>query len=215
MPRRPFDELQRASMRRKIVAAARRLFAAGGVEALSMRNVARDLDLSAGALYAYFTDKDQLMRAAMTDALERLVADMEGNAKAQATPIAALAAMLKTYAHFAEREPEAFRVLFLGRDAASAGAAATDTKGPYLLLRAAVAAAMPEGAARDADLTAQAALAAVHGVVALKAALPDLPWTEPARLIDRAVQQSLADLGKAPAKLAAPRAKRGAEPRLI
>jgi AcrR family transcriptional regulator len=59
--------------RRGIVLAARRLIAAGGFRATSMTAVAREAQLSTGALYRYFPSKSELLVEVLTDAVNHEV----------------------------------------------------------------------------------------------------------------------------------------------
>lgn len=54
-----------------ILEAARRVFAQKGTHAATMQEVAGEAGLSAGALYRYFANKDDLVRAVNEDAIER------------------------------------------------------------------------------------------------------------------------------------------------
>ena len=55
-------ERERAGVRRRIMAAARRLFAAQGYEAVSMRRIADAIEYSPTAIYLHFRDKHALVR---------------------------------------------------------------------------------------------------------------------------------------------------------
>lgn len=58
-----------ADNRERIVLAARRLIAAGGFRETSMTAVAREVELSTGALYKYFPSKTQLFVEVLSDAV--------------------------------------------------------------------------------------------------------------------------------------------------
>jgi TetR/AcrR family transcriptional regulator, tetracycline repressor protein len=61
---------QRAGLDRdQVLKAARGLLDSGGVEALSMRAVARALGVAPNALYSYLADKDELLDAVLDDIL--------------------------------------------------------------------------------------------------------------------------------------------------
>ncbi|MEX3014651.1 TetR/AcrR family transcriptional regulator [Gymnodinialimonas hymeniacidonis] len=70
----------------KVRDAALRLFARHGFAAVSMRQIAREVGVQAGALYLYTPDKQTLLFELMRDHLEDLLADWqapEGGAAAQ------------------------------------------------------------------------------------------------------------------------------------
>ncbi|MFD3376914.1 MULTISPECIES: TetR/AcrR family transcriptional regulator [unclassified Streptomyces] len=55
--------------RRQILDGAARCFARNGFHATSMQDVLKEVDLSAGAVYRYFTGKDELIAAIVTEVL--------------------------------------------------------------------------------------------------------------------------------------------------
>jgi AcrR family transcriptional regulator len=64
--------------RRRIVAAAREVVGAAGVEGLSMRSLASAAGVSVRTLYNLFGTKDAIVRALATDVLEKLDAQVVG-----------------------------------------------------------------------------------------------------------------------------------------
>ncbi|MBA4865232.1 TetR/AcrR family transcriptional regulator [Streptomyces sp. PSKA54] len=58
--------------RRQILDGAARCFARNGFHATSMQDVLKEVDLSAGAVYRYFTGKEDLIRAIVTEVLGEL-----------------------------------------------------------------------------------------------------------------------------------------------
>jgi AcrR family transcriptional regulator len=65
---------QRAATVAEIKAAARRLLVSGGVAAVGLRAVARELGLSAPALYRYFPSHEALLTAVIADLYDELTA---------------------------------------------------------------------------------------------------------------------------------------------
>ena len=82
MPR--ISEDSKAQRREQILLAARRCFAEQGFHQTSMDDVIKTAGLSAGAVYSYFSGKDDLVRAASDGALSR-VTDTVREAIAAAT----------------------------------------------------------------------------------------------------------------------------------
>jgi AcrR family transcriptional regulator len=66
-PRTPARERVRAEITREITDIARRHLAADGAAGLSLRAVARDLDMVSSALYRYFASRDELLTALIID----------------------------------------------------------------------------------------------------------------------------------------------------
>jgi AcrR family transcriptional regulator len=63
---------QRAATLAEIKAAARRLLVSGGVAAIGLRAVAREVNLTAPALYRYFPSHEALLSALVTDLYDEL-----------------------------------------------------------------------------------------------------------------------------------------------
>ncbi|MCL5735037.1 MAG: TetR/AcrR family transcriptional regulator [Actinobacteria bacterium] len=63
---------RRATTRAEILAAARELLLEVGPEAISLRQVARRADFSPGALYTYFSSRDEIVASLFKESFERL-----------------------------------------------------------------------------------------------------------------------------------------------
>jgi len=61
----------------RIVAAAQHLIAKHGFAAVSMRQIAREVGVQAGALYNYFPDKQSMLKELMLAHLQDLLADVQ------------------------------------------------------------------------------------------------------------------------------------------
>lgn len=66
------SDARRAERRQQILDAARRCFHGQGLHATSMNDIIRESGLSAGAVYGYFSSKDELILATVTAALTDL-----------------------------------------------------------------------------------------------------------------------------------------------
>ena len=95
-------------LRDELLAVALRLFAGGGVQALSMRAIAAELGVSAMTPYRYFADKAELQQGLwqftmqqLYDALDRAVAERSGARARQR-------AWMQTYLGFWEAHPDHF-----------------------------------------------------------------------------------------------------------
>jgi AcrR family transcriptional regulator len=71
-------------MTAEILAVARRHVADEGAASLSLRSVARDLEMAPSALYRYFDGRDALLSALILDAYESLAGEAEAAAEAAA-----------------------------------------------------------------------------------------------------------------------------------
>lgn len=95
--------------RERILAVAARLFAAGGFEATSMRDIASPSGLLAGSMYHHFRSKNDLIEAVyragvaeIADAVDRALMDVRGPwSRLEAASAAHLDALLADSAHAA------------------------------------------------------------------------------------------------------------------
>jgi AcrR family transcriptional regulator len=103
------DEIR--AFRERAVAAATRLFAERGYDAVSMRAVAGELGVSAMTPYRYFANKDELFAAVKAAGFQRF-ADRQEAAATAADPARRLRELRAAYLRFGIDEPEAYRIMF-------------------------------------------------------------------------------------------------------
>jgi AcrR family transcriptional regulator len=97
--------------REAVIAATRTLIVQEGLDAVSLRRVGAALGVTAPALYAYVTDKRDLMRGVaehefgeLITRLERIVDD---------DPVTRIRESSRAYIHYALENPELFKTMFL------------------------------------------------------------------------------------------------------
>ena len=158
--RKPKNGYHHADLRPALLAAARRMLAESGPEALSLREVARKTGVSHNAPYRHFADREALLAAVAAEGFAAL-AERTRAAGAAAAPGKRLGAMGAAYVRFALEEPNLFRLMFGGAvrgrehpDLAAAGARA------YAVLTGEV------GVGKESP-RAVAAWATVHGLAHL------------------------------------------------
>lgn len=102
-----------ARFRDRLCDVAERLFAEHGAEAVTIRQLAAELGVSAMTPYRYFKDKDAILAAVRArafdrhaDALERARNEAGGDAATRANAIGG------AYVQFALEHPEAYRMMF-------------------------------------------------------------------------------------------------------
>jgi AcrR family transcriptional regulator len=176
-------ELHRQDTTNKILAAARELLLAEGVAGLSMRNLAAKVGYSATAIYSYFADKKDVLRALLDADCVALRRAMDG-AAAEPDPVERLRKVGRAYVEFGLQHPGHYRVLVMMEpepglmdDNPRRGDPAQDA---YALLRQAAADGIQAKRFRpeftDPDQLAQLLWAGVHGVVSLHLNLGREPW---------------------------------------
>jgi AcrR family transcriptional regulator len=101
-------------LRRALVAAGLEIVNSSGVEALSLRAVARRAKVSHSAPYHHFHDKAELLAAVAAAGFEQLVAAIDAQAAADGvkTPLDGLRAVGRGYLRFALENPAIFRLMF-------------------------------------------------------------------------------------------------------
>ncbi|KTE38633.1 TetR family transcriptional regulator [Sphingopyxis sp. HIX] len=151
-------------LRAAVIAAGLKRIEDGEGGELGLRALARDVGVSATALYRHFPDKEALLDALADEGLRRLGALQAqawlkaggGSAGFKATGIA--------YVRFAHDEPALFRLSFT-RQMAERKEGGDGGEVAYNLLRAGVGEALP--GVKDPDVAALHAWALVHGLAML------------------------------------------------
>lgn len=194
MPRAALTEIEVEAGRARILAAAHNIVGAEGLDALSMRSLAEAVELTPGALYRYFANKDQVIEAVFDggSALDdRLLAIANG----RVSDLNAVRQALKAYADFAFEDEVRFRTLFLkhygqgGRAFHARGSRRPGTEA----LRQRIVAVIESGVIRklDPDLALQVLWGAVHGVVALVLTAEGFRFAARTKLIDAAIENAI------------------------
>ena len=106
MPRHRFTDT-----RDRIEKAAIRLFVEKGVTETSVRDIARAVDMSEGALYRHFVSKDELVWAVFERHYVEFAGRLAALAQAETTARGQLAAMIRGFCHAHDENPTLFRFL--------------------------------------------------------------------------------------------------------
>lgn len=165
-PGKPYHH---GDLRSALVESGLRLLATRDADDLGLREVARDVGVSATAIYRHFPDKGALMRALALAGVERLaLAQRSATAQAGGGKPGFLASGL-AYVHFAADNPALFRLIFSCAQPDDLLEASLDTVSSAMRdLRQDIERLMPPGLP-DATRTAVAlhAWALVHGLAQL------------------------------------------------
>src|SRR5215213_1829552 len=111
MPR-VLTEADVADFRERLCAAAERLFAEQGPDAVTMRQLAAELGVSPMTPYRYFRDKEEILAAVRTNGFNRFAEALE---KARASVQGARAkgaAVGEAYVNFAFEHPHTYKLMF-------------------------------------------------------------------------------------------------------
>jgi AcrR family transcriptional regulator len=162
---------RRDRLRQRLIEATERLVAAGGLEAVKARELAREVDCSVGMIYQVFADLDDLLLVVNARTLEALDAVMSrAGGGAGGDPRARLQALGKAYLDFALAENRRWRALFEHR--LPAGRAVPDwyterLEALFRHLREPLAALLPGLSPPALADVANALFSGTHGVVIL------------------------------------------------
>jgi AcrR family transcriptional regulator len=176
-------ERQKAELRDTILAAARRIFAAEGAEALTMRRIAEAIEYSPGTLYLYFSSREEIAMQLVSEGFKKLLASVEP-ALAIDDPIERLRAIGRAYVAFGVSDPQTYKLIFMQDpkyvysvlapgDAADPGRSGQQA---FDVMASAIRAAVACGWFKPVDplRAAEAFWAALHGVVSLYITCPKM-----------------------------------------
>lgn len=184
MPPKPKTEAERQLLRTLIIDAARELFVAKGVEAVTMREIAKRIGYSATSIYLHFADKEAVLRAICDTDFLALASTLKTNVDIT-DPIERLFALGKSYAQFAFSHPNHYRLMFMAErvpcDPEKSNLQQNNAEqDAYYLLQAVVSEVYLAGHFRadlkDANLIAQTIWAGMHGVCSLQISMAEDKW---------------------------------------
>ncbi len=167
--------------RAEFLQAAERIFVAEGQEGATIRRIAEEVGVSSTALYLHFQDKTEILLQICDQAAESLRADIEAISRRPGDPGDRLRAILLAYGRFAQDHPSAYRMIYCAAapDLERRRIETAKAVGPcFQNLVAVLEELAAAGRLRPASpgVVAQALAAAVHGLIALPMARPELGW---------------------------------------
>lgn len=184
MPPKPKTEAERQQLRTLIIDAARDLFVSKGVEAVTMREIAKRIGYSATSIYLHFADKESVLRAICeTDFLA--LATSQKRIFDIADPVERLMMLGRGYAEFALSHPNHYRLMFMTTHTPRhPNDLSLEQNHPeqdaYFQLQLVVNDVFNSGLfkpeLKDADLIAQTIWAGMHGVCALQITMAEDTW---------------------------------------
>ena len=181
----------RQETRLEILGAAREIFVRDGFESFSMRTLARSVGYSLGAIYLYFTSKEELLDVLVEEAFVHLHEALSVLLKERGKdPVQQLKRGLRLYVEWGLKHPNEYQIAFAVRNPA---------KKPYRTHRAydvartlmSVCLGKSKAAKRELELRTQALWAATHGITSLLTQRPTFPWASKRRLIDQVIKSAV------------------------
>jgi len=101
--------------RGRILEAAKKLFVQEGIEATSIRKIAKEIEFSPTTIYLYYKDKSDIVYALHQEGFRILHQRMEPLVHVE-NPFERLKALGKSYLAFAVEEPDFYEVLFMKKE---------------------------------------------------------------------------------------------------
>jgi AcrR family transcriptional regulator len=163
-------------LRTLIIDAARELFVTRGVEAVTMREIAKRIDYSATSIYLHFADKEAVLRAICDTDFLALASSLK-NIMQIPEPVERMMALGQGYSQFALTYPNHYRLMFMAArmpyDPESSSLQQNSAEqDAYFQLKTVVRDVHTAGGFReeleDVDLIAQTIWAGMHGVCSLE-----------------------------------------------
>lgn len=184
-------ERYRQQTRSEILSAAREIFVRDGFEGFSMRTLTRSVGCSLGAIYLYFTNKEELFDVLVEESFVHLYEALGVLLKQRGKdPVRQLKRGLRLYVEWGLRHPNEYQIAFVVRSPA---------KKPYRthrafdLARSLMRVCLGESSRskRELELRTQAVWAAAHGITSLLTQRPSFPWVSKDRLIDHVIESAV------------------------
>ena len=184
MPPKPKTEIERQHLRTLIIDAARELFVSRGVEAVTMREIAKRIDYSATSIYHHFEDKESLIRAICDTDFLALASSLKAILQIP-HPVERMHALGSGFAAFALSHPNHYRLMFMTEHppidpALSSLKQNNAEQDAYFQLKSVVKEVHDTGYFRpelhDVDLIAQTIWAGIHGVCSLQITMAQDTW---------------------------------------
>ncbi len=162
-------EQEAERLRNQILDTVEAIVEEAGPAKLSVREVARRISYAPASLYHYFSNKNEMIAAAISRGGARIGERIRAAASKHQQPMAALRAGCETYVRYAASNPALARLVYLverpGRQMMKPGESDRNANLAFIAthLRAAVAAG--EAAVEDVDRSARCLWAAAQGLV--------------------------------------------------
>jgi AcrR family transcriptional regulator len=178
-------------LRADIVAAAERLLSTQPVEALSLRAVAREVGVTAPALYLHFADRRELVWAVLVHQFGELTASTSAAMARSGDPAGRLREWCLAYCRFGLDRPGHYRAMFESWNAERVDLPLAELPGYALRQSLLTAIAACGTRAGDVDELGTLLWAGLHGLVSLRINKPSFPWPPIEHLVDGQLRRML------------------------
>ncbi len=183
-------EVNKQRLRQDILDAAGRLFSAEGYQNITFRRIAEEVGYSQSALFYYFKDKEEVVKALCVQTFEGLSQITAKIVDEHPDPLARLLQMSRAYIQFGREHPHHYRLVFdpsselIGQNRVEfIGEIGREQ---FSLFRRLMADCLASGAFAPGDLgvLSPAWMCAIHGLTSFLIIHAHSPWVNPPVLID-------------------------------
>jgi AcrR family transcriptional regulator len=150
----------------------------GVEEAVTLRSIAKEVGITAPAIYTYFPDRDAILETVITEAFAELNRAITDALAPITIPVERLHAGCDAYIDFGLRQPATYRILFARPHPSRLPAVADQAAGLFAVVVNTIAdcAAAGTSASTDPYTDAVAVWMGIHGLATLPPANPRFPW---------------------------------------
>lgn len=100
---------------RSLLEATRKIIAAQGFDAVTMERVAEEAGITKGAIYLYFSNKDQLILSAIEEIASEMLQEIEKRVDLKGSPWERICQVVRAQVEIMERHQDLLRTLLLDR----------------------------------------------------------------------------------------------------
>jgi AcrR family transcriptional regulator len=184
---------EKEELRQEILDAARDLFVREGIQSVSMRRIADQVEYSPGTIYLYFKDKAEIVRTLCDETFFKLDQRLRAIKEDASDPLGSLRRGLRTYIEFGLQNPHHYLVTFVlprGLPGETERDAPIESgRCCFENLRGIVRKCIDQGLfrIRDVEEASQVLWAGIHGITSLLIARQAFPFIEKTRLVESLV----------------------------
>jgi AcrR family transcriptional regulator len=193
----------REEVRALMLAASREIVLAEGIDALTIRRVAKAIGYTGGSIYSYFDSREAIAMELVHEGFERL-GEFMARAVGVVDPVQRLHEIGRAYLAFAEQEPASFRLLFMNQaklsDELMHEASERHGKRIYDFLVGVIRELLESRnlTGLDPEEIAQLSWCTIHGVASLRLTMPGFEFAEAETLMNHSHAAMLCLLGIEP-----------------
>jgi AcrR family transcriptional regulator len=193
----------REEVRALMLAASREIVLAEGIDALTIRRVAKAIGYCGGSIYSYFDSREAIAMELVHEGFERM-GEFMSRAQHVVDPVERLHAIGQAYLAFAQEEPASFRLIFMNQAKLSEElmheALERHGKRIYEFLVSAVRELLESRniTSVDPEEIAQLSWCTIHGVATLRLTMPAFHFAEAETLMNHSTQAMLCRIGIEP-----------------